>query len=526
MTHPLGVSRAWTSVIASVIALSVLALTAIPAGATAVTQSKGIAQKGRPAAAVQHLGGVNSAQRHEFSVILKTKTRADAELVAAYFKRFGMLARIASNNRSLHVTGTFGSSAAAANVRFERVKIGSESFTRTTSSPQFPPQIGSRIAATSISPGVRMRSLAVRPQFLVAGPQTGYGPGDFARIYDILPVYASGINGRGTTVDIAACNNIDPKDIRFFEDFYGLPHTIVHVIHVDGTTDQFGNVPPSDLEPTNDVERVIATAPGATVNLYVVPDCFTSQFVDMFEQIADDGHAVSMSVSYGLPEADYAVFGIAEDLFGQSKALEEIQDENITSFAASGDNGSWGDSLATGLVNILDVSYPASDPTVLSVGGTTVEQTLLGTRLFEYAWGGSGGGYSGIFPIPPWQSHTPGVASGLFKNVPDVAFDADPNTGAAVAWIVSLPPPIFPVGGTSISSPTWAAILALVNQNRRSRHSTDLTNVPRALYALQGTSAYYDITVGANGYFRAKPGYDNVTGLGVPNVAKLVKALQ
>lgn len=526
MMYGSGASRIWKFGTASVLAISVLALTAARVSAIAVTQPQGLAQKGRPAAAVQHLGGVNSAQRHEFSVMLKTKTRADAELVAGYFKRFGMLTRIASNNRSLHVTGTFGSSGAAANVRFERVKIGSESFTRTTSAPQFPANINSRIAATSISPGVKMRSLAVRPQFQVVGPQTGYGPRDFAAIYDINPVYAAGIDGHGTTVDIAACFNIDPADIRFFENFYGLPHTVVHVIHVDGTTDQFGNVPPSDLEPTNDVERVISTAPGAKVNLYVVPDCFISQFADMFEQIADDGHAVSMSVSYGLPEADYAVFGIGDTLFAQSKALEEVQDENITSFASSGDSGSWGDSLATGLVNILDVQYPASDPTVLSVGGTTVEQTLLGTRLFEYAWSGSGGGFSGIFPIPPWQAHTPGVASGLFKNVPDISFDGDPNTGAAVAWLVSLPPPIFSVGGTSISSPTWAAILALVDQNRQARHSAELTNVPGALYALRGTPAYYDITVGTNGYFRTKPGYDNVTGLGVPDVAKLVKLLQ
>ncbi len=178
-------------------------------------------------------------------------------------------------------------------------------------------------------------------------------------------------------------------------------------------------------------------------------------------------------------------------------------------------------------MNFLDVIYPASDPNVLAVGGTTLEESVIQTRLFEYAWSGSGGGVSGIFPITPWQASTPGVASGLFKNVPDVSFDGDGNTGVATAFLISLPPPIFPVGGTSVGSPTWAGIAALIDQNRRMHgHHSLGSNLAAALYAARNSGGFTDITVGTNGYFPARTGYDNATGLGVPNGWKLVKALQ
>ena len=519
-----GRSLARFAAIASALLLVGL-LSSAPANSSAAITSKGLAQK--PGTAV-HVGTVNLGQSHQFTIILKSASRTDAQTVVTYLHRFNLLSEISPTGKFIHVTGTFGSSAAAAGVQFERIKVASETFVRTSGPTHFPPAVQRLIAGTSISPGVKMRPQYVkpRPQALVAGPQTGYGPADFAGIYHINPVYGSGVDGAGSTVDIAACFNIDPADIAYFETFYGLPPNHVHVIHIDGTVDQFGNVPPPDLEPTLDVERVIATAPGAKVNLYVVPDCLISQFVDMFAAISEDENAVAMSVSYGLPEADYGVFGIGDLLLAQSAALQDVANERIASFAASGDSGSWGDFFATGLVNFLDVLYPASDPNIISVGGTTVEETVIGTRLFEYAWGGSGGGVSGIFPISSWQAATPGVASGLFKNLPDVSADADPNTGAAVAFLVSFPPPIFPVGGTSVSSPTWAGLWALVDQNRRLHSHKRLANAAASLYSLRGGPAYYDITVGANGYFPARAGYDNVTGLGVPDAAKLVKALQ
>jgi subtilase family serine protease len=92
--------------------------------------------------------------------------------------------------------------------------------------------------------------------------------------------------------------------------------------------------------------------------------------------------------------------------------------------------------------------------------------------------------------------------------------------------MVISPPPIMPVGGTSASPPTCAGLWALVDQNRRIHGHARLANAAAALYRLRGDAAFVDITVGANGYFPARAGYDNATGLGVPDVNKLVKALQ
>jgi len=321
---------------------------------------------------VQHIGSVNPATLRGFTIVLKRGTTAvQAQAVASYLQRFGLQSVISTDHRFVHATGSYA--AAAANVGFERVKVGTQTFVRTTHPAQFPFTIARYIAGTSINPGVKARALNLRPQALIAGPQTGYGPADYAGIYDINPVYTSGINGKGSTVDIAACFNIDPADVAFFETTYGLPNNKVHVIHVDDTLDQSGSVPPPDIEPTLDVERVIATAPQAKVNLYLVPDCLISQFVDMFAKIAEDGGETALSVSYGLPEADYGFFGIGDLINGQSAALECISDQDVAEFAASGDSGSWGDPFIA--VNFLDVIYPASDPSVLSVGGTTQERS-------------------------------------------------------------------------------------------------------------------------------------------------------
>ncbi|MBV8459912.1 MAG: S53 family peptidase [Candidatus Eremiobacteraeota bacterium] len=520
------IPRTWRRCLDLICCFIVIALASgAPSRGDAVIDSRSVQQKGGLSAIVQRLGSVDATAHREFTIVLKAGTNgAEAAAVATYLRRFGLFVTITPDDRFIHASGSYAAAGAAAGVNFERVKSGTETFVRTTGPVQFPYAIARYIAGSSVNPGVKVHSFIVNRKGVIAGPQTGYSPADFANIYDINPVYRSGIDGQGATIDIAACFNVNVSDITYFQSHYQLPGASLHIVHVDGTTDQSGLIPPPDIEPTIDVERVIATAPRASVNLYLVPDCLVSQFVDIFAKIDADGGETALSDSYGLGEADYAAFDISDLMEAQHAALQCIASHDVALFAASGDNGSWGDPfLAT---DFLDVNYPASDPYVIAVGGTTVEQTSLGTRLFEYAWGGSGGGYSNDFTIPSWQAVTPGVASGQFKNVPDVAIDGDPDTGAAVAFDVSLPPPLFPAGGTSAASPTWAGLWALVDESRRLHGHGKLSSAPAALYHLRGTPAFYDITVGDNGYYPAHVGYDNVTGVGVPDAAKLVTALQ
>jgi kumamolisin len=470
------------------------------------------------------IGAVNSAAARHFTVLMRSGSAAEAASVAAYFRTFGLHVDVAADNESLDVRGTLGQAAAAGHTGFEQARFGTQTFVRASQPPQFPAAVSRLILGTSINPGAKAHSMAVRSNAQVVGPQAGYGPGDYASVYNINPVYSAGITGAGQTVDIAACFNINPSDIASFQQLYGLPNRKINVIHVDGTVDETGAVPLPDLEPTLDVERMISTAPGAKINLYVVPDCLISQFVDMFTAISKDKKASTMSVSYGFDEADYGAEGLGDLITAQSAAIAKMVKNGITPFASAGDDGSWGDPFLA--VNFIDVSYPASDVNVISVGGTTLEENTIGKRLFEYAWSGTGGGVSGIFPIPSWQSGVAGEASGVYKNIPDVSSVADPNTGAAVYFSGYGPPNLFPVGGTSASSPTWAATIALINQARATTGRAPLIHVGDDLYKFRNTKAYTDITVGTNGYYAAGKGYDNATGIGVPDVAALVSRLR
>lgn len=180
----------------------------------------------------------------------------------------------------------------------------------------------------------------------------------------------------------------------------------------------------------------------------------------------------------------------------------------------------------------------------------------------ETAWSGSGGGPASYEGYPSYQYNQPWIAQnydspGTLYNVevtnnttgvtnyysarmtPDVAYNADPNTGYAV--YDSIPAQSYGtnagwnvVGGTSAAAPQWSAILALADQERGAQGGTalDTNQVLNTLYNTLGssptnttyTSVFHDITTGSNGY-AAGPGYDLATGLGSPIVNNLVPLL-
>jgi kumamolisin len=138
----------------------------------------------------------------------------------------------------------------------------------------------------------------------------------------------------------------------------------------------------------------------------------------------------------------------------------------------------------------------------------------------EVAWTSSGGGTSIFFDRPAWQKG-PGLPAGTKRLVPDVALAADPNTGAFLV----LNGRVTQIGGTSWSAPVWAGFCALLNEARAKAGKPPLPFLNPLLYPLKGTACFRDIVSGTNGDFQANAGYDQVTGLGVPNVKELVKAL-
>jgi subtilase family serine protease len=176
--------------------------------------------------------------------------------------------------------------------------------------------------------------------------------------------------------------------------------------------------------------------------------------------------------------------------------------------------------------------WPATSPSVVAVGGTRINRDINGSFISETGWSGSGGGRSPFFAEPDYQNVIETINTLGRRVVPDVSFVADPTTGVAVftttptpdnqtGWLV--------VGGTSVSAPCWAGIIALADQIRSTPFS--FSNIHDALYHLARERGFYarnyrDIRVGTAGAFSCLPGYDLVTGFGSPRIQKLVQGLR
>jgi subtilase family serine protease len=147
----------------------------------------------------------------------------------------------------------------------------------------------------------------------------------------------------------------------------------------------------------------------------------------------------------------------------------------------------------------------------------------------------TGGGYSGAFPRPALQAGLPAPGG---RAIPDVAYDADHDTGVPTVRTVSGRTQLVIGGGTSLGAPSWAAIAALADQRAGRR----LGFLNAAVYRLAGSGqyaqAFRDVTQGDNtvrvrksgqvvivtGY-SAGPGWDAVTGWGTPLASGLADLL-
>jgi hypothetical protein len=206
------------------------------------------------------------------------------------------------------------------------------------------------------------------------------------------------------------------------------------------------------------------------------------------------------------------------EFVGETAYDSEFATSNVAITYSTGDSGAPGE-------------YPAHSPNVVAIGGTSL-YTLSGRGAYgrEDGWSGSGGGPSlGGEPVPTYQSAN-GVNFGARAN-PDISMDADPNTGALVYYS----PPVatagfYAVGGTSLSAPMFAGVIALAAQVRAAHSLPQLNSVGilNLLYSdynsVNYLSDFHDVTTGSNG-FPATAGYDLVTGIGSPKVQKVVPLL-
>jgi subtilase family serine protease len=374
--------------------------------------------------------------------------------------------------------------------------------------------------------------------------------------YGIAALLDRGINGRGVTVvlpEIAETGPTRPpaitdirQDMADFDGRFGLPKAQIQVT----TTLAGPSASPwsARLEEVQDTELVHAVAPGATIDELLVdpvalaePAEAANEFTTLVRLASRHGNVISFSVSFG------EHFFSSAQVAAVHSALEYAANKHVTVIGASGDDGVVGKGSITPPVK--EVSLPASDPLVLSVGGTSLKaNSATGTYISETAWnspagatGGvpaaSGGGYSHLFAKPSYQDGVPGIAA--MRGVPDVAADASPYSGMAVAR--SAPDGTYMLtgaGGTSAAAPFWAGLIALADQ--QAGHPLGFVNptIYRIATGAQYYQAFHDITTGDNtvtvtstpvpvtiaGY-HAGPGWDPVTGWGSPNAQILIPLL-
>jgi len=289
---------------------------------------------------------------------------------------------------------------------------------------------------------------------------SGYTPAEITAAYGLSALtFASPsgstvkADGSGETIALVEAYH-DPTlaaDLNTFDQASSLPAANLTVVNQASTQTNSGWAGEESL----DVEWAHAIAPGANI---LVVEAKSQSLQDLLNAVNTARNMAGVNVvsmSWGFSE-------MSNEASYDSYFTTPAGHVGITFIAASGDSGT--------------VEYPSASPNVLSVGGTTLTLSSSGTYQSESAWYDSGGGYSQDEAEPSYQK--PVQTSG-FRSTPDVAFAANPNTGVEVyetpvgfnqgfpgfsasanqgSWQV--------VGGTSLGAPSWAGIIAIVDQGR------------------------------------------------------------
>jgi kumamolisin len=306
-----------------------------------------------------------------------------------------------------------------------------------------------------------------------------------------------------------------PADLSTYFSSLGVGSPSVIAVSVDHALNTPGSADGPDGEVMLDIEVVGAIAPQAKIAVYFAPNTDAGFLNAITTAIHDATNKPSIiSISWGGPESSWT----SQAMTAMDEAFQAAATLGITVCVASGDNGS-SDGVTDGSAH---VDFPASSPFALACGGTSLKAAANAISS-EVVWndgangGASGGGVSGFFALPAWQSALSAVnASGQsvalsMRGVPDIAGNADPETG----YQVRIDGTDAVIGGTSAVAPLWAALIARLNQI--AGKTAGLAN-PQ-LYQTPG--ALRDIRDGNNGDFAAAAGWDACTGLGSPNGAAL-----
>ena len=447
-------------------------------------------------------------------------SQGDVDAVRQHLESHGLTTKRVSDNRVLvQAIGTVAQIEEAFEVNINVYKLGTETHYSNDRNPSIPSNLGDLVE--SVAGLSSLETMHHAPNFQPSpAAVVVYTPWEIATIYN-FPSRLNTFHGKtiydgtGETIAIATAYTYLTSDVDYFWTYYyqiDRTGTLTNIC-VNGCTSTL------DFEPTLDVEYSGAQAPGANLLVYETPSSLLSDFSLMYSQMASDNAAQVVSISWGACEsiAGTSVMKTEDASFAQ------MASEGMTIFTGSGDCGAYGYLYQTpcdAKKPHLQIGFPASDPNVTTVGGTTLNATAQYRYKSESAWTDSGGGISSYFAHPSWQVG-PGVPTNTKRDIPDIAvFSADCTNSVYSTYYEGE----WNDGcGTSYGGPNMAGYWALVLEALKGKSTG---NAAPLFYKLGASSSYktdmHDVTTGNNGAgigpgYKATVNWDYTTGWGSIN---------
>jgi len=456
--------------------------------------------------------------------------RADADKVAKSLKKFGLKVEdVSLETRSMRVSGTAAAMEAAFKPEMAIMRSARQGEYRGRQGAlQIPAELKGLVTGVF---GLDQRRMARRKSTAAAGPAAAalspLTPADLEQRYNFPPGDCAGQNiaiaefGGGYFADdtVAYCSKFQrpvPNVQAIAIDAPAFTLQQILALPKPRRDDELGNT----IEVMMDVQIIAGLCAKANISVYF--STFDQRgWVDLLNTVIA-ARPVALSISWGLAEDDPG--WSANAVTAINDRLNAARLLGITTCVSSGDDGS-GDQIDDGHAH---TDFPSCSPHVLSVGGTMLKKS--GASVKEVTWwespgrrtgnggGATGGGVSTVFSRPTWQNvHVTSLNAG---SIYDLIFVGQPQ----------------PNGGTSASTPLWAALIARINAQlpsaKQQRFLTPLLYQKGGNGSPVGKDSSRDIATGTNAShpepgkgYKAKQGFDAVTGWGVPDGVKLLNSL-
>ena len=467
---------------------------------------------------------------HEQFLADYAPTDAQVKTVVDYLRKSGFVdIEVAPNRLLVSARGTAGTVKTAFNTSLVHFQLAGRSGFANTSTAQVPRALGDVVGSVlglqnvaGARPLLRIGEVS-KPTPFPSGTATGHNPTEFPGIYN-----ATGVpTAAGVTVGIITQGGVSQtlRDLRTFTSAHGYAAVTTQAVQTNGSGGNYSDDPDGQGEWNLDSQSIVGAAGGQVGRLaFYMADLAApgnTGLTRAFNRAVSDNTAKVINVSLGWCETDANADGTLD---AEEQIFTTAAAQGQTFSVSSGDEGAY-ECNNRGYPDGANysVSWPASSPHVLAIGGTTLYTTSSGAFSNETVWNdgldangklwSTGGGVSTILPAPAWQP-------GSNRRLPDVSFDASSRTGALIYNSGQLQQ----IGGTSLSAPLftgfWARILAANGTGVGFPAGNFYSAVPA-----HPSLVRYDVVSGNNGYqgygYTAATGWDLTTGFGSLNIANL-----